>query len=684
MSRRRKAAESAPLVAGQRLRGRDALVALALFAVTAALFAPALRFDFIDYDDNHYVTHNPYVHQGLTGASLRQFFTAPMVANYHPLTMASHALDFQLYQLDAKGHHRTSVLLHAANAALLFLWLRIATGRVWTAALAAALFAFHPLRVESVVWVAERKDVLSGFFGLLALVPYTFYARRRGLWAYAATLLLLACGLLAKPMLVTFPFVLLLLDFWPYERWKPQDDWRGVWPLVIEKLPLLALVAVFSGVTLWVQGAAGAMRQEEIFPIHHRLLNAVLSYGAYVGQTVWPWPLTVLYPLQGKELNLWQAAIMLGGLTAVTAWTFLAARRQPYLPVGWLWFLGTLVPVIGLVQVGEQAHADRYTYWPHIGLFLAVAWLIGDIVESWPARWRAFAAAACLAILAALGAVTVAQEQYWRDSETLFRHTIAHTRNNYIAHLNLGNGLIEQAKLAAAKNDAKVSREKLAEAETVLQSGLEIQPSYFKLNRNLGQVYMLQGRYADAARQFEKALERSPDDASVHYALGEMLSRLKRYDAAAAHYRAALDREPRLLDAQVGWAAALAEQGRTAAALTHARAAGNHPLGAAIAAKALGAAPRPADRQPDQALALARQAALATRNADPRALDALGIALGAKGQFDGAAQITRRAIELSDQQTTHDIDWPGLSAEMRARLKLYEAQQPYVLPEPAN
>ena len=396
-----------------------------------AAWLPALRNGFINLDDPYYVTANPQVLPGITRAGLAWAMTANVASNWHPLTLLSHMLDCQLYGLHPTGHHATSLLLHLANVLLLFAVLRGMTGAAGRSAAVAALFAVHPLHVESVAWVAERKDVLSALFWILAMGAWARYARAPSLGRYLLVFLLMALGLTAKPMVVTLPFALLLLDVWPLDRlglgWKR---------LAVEKLPLLALSAASSLITLRYQETS--LVPLGVVPWRLRAANALVSYAAYLGKLFLPRHLAVFYPIQ-PAIPAWEvagAAVLLIAITVLAIWR---ARREPWLLVGWLWFLGTLVPVIGLVQVGRQAMADRYTYIPSIGLFLAVVWSLAELGR---AHRAALATAAGIVILA-LAATTRVQIGYWSDGATLFRHALAATDDgNYLAHIGLGKALM--------------------------------------------------------------------------------------------------------------------------------------------------------------------------------------------------------------------------------------------------
>jgi len=429
-------------------------MAALLVLVTIAIYWPATRCDFINYDDKDYVTANLHVQSGLNWESVKWAFFNPVSANWHPLTMLSHALDCQLFGLKPWGHHLTSVLLHALNTALVFLLLRRLTGAIWRSLLVAALFAVQPLHVESVAWVAERKAVLSTCFGFLALLFYARYVQEPEVSSqksgtnrptfssflrfhfYWLALFFTALGLMSKPMLVTWPFVMLLLDYWPLGRFKP----RCAWPLVVEKIPFFVLVAATSIVTFVTQQRSGAVMTDGNLPLGARIGNALISYCCYLEKMVWPTKLAVFYPHPG-HWPLGQVLLAGAFLCGTSMLLFIKRGRYPFLLMGWLWFVGTLVPVIGLVQVGRQSMADRYTYVPSIGVLILAIWGGFELTRRWRYQVVSLSVAGSAAIILCLG-LTRQQLGYWQDSETLFRHALDVTENNHGAHESLGLGLL--------------------------------------------------------------------------------------------------------------------------------------------------------------------------------------------------------------------------------------------------
>src|SRR5712691_11091935 len=429
---------------------------LAQFAVcgvivllTGIVFGQTLSYDFVNYDDKTYVYGNPLVSSGLSLHGLLRAFVDTQTNNWHPLTLVSHMIDCQLYDLKPGGHHFTNVFLHTVAAVLLFLWLRNIAGKGqsgsdWSRAFVTALFAIHPLRVESVAWIAERKDVLSAVFFFLTLGAYARYARSRSLGRYLTMSILFVCGPMSKPMLATTPVVLLLLDYWPFKR---IVDSRSFWRMTFEKLPLFALSIASSIITFLLQErSTGSIAQ---LPFIWRLQNALVSYVTYIWQMFWPADLAVFYPHPEDHLALWQVIISAAFLLGMTLLIFIFRRSRPYLLVGWFWYLIMLLPVIGLVEVGLQGHADRYTYLPQIGLYLAITWLVADVSSTLRRRKEILVAAASI-IIVSLAGCAWKQTTYWRNSETLWTHTLAATKGNDVAHTNFGMLLMERGQLEDA------------------------------------------------------------------------------------------------------------------------------------------------------------------------------------------------------------------------------------------
>jgi Tfp pilus assembly protein PilF len=527
--------------------------------------------EFINYDDNVYITDNAQVQKGLTSNGIIWAFTTSHTGNWHPLTWISHMLDCELYGLNPRGHHLTNVLLHMANAILLFVVLRWMTGAIWRSGLVAALFALHPLHVESVAWAAERKDVLSTFFWLLTMVAYVHYVSRPGGKRYLLVLVTFFLGLMAKPMLVTLPFVLLLLDYWPLNRFKPRavtgsvedqspgfqssgDDKLPILKAVMEKTPLFLMSLFSCVVTVMAQQEAGAISTLEIVPFKLRIANGLVSFVAYMGKMIWPQDLAVFYPHPISDLQIWKpvaAGLFLLIVSTVALWV---AQRCRYVLVGWLWYLGTLVPVIGLVQVGEQAMADRYTYVPLIGLFIVVVWGFADLVKGWRSRRWVVSVSAAVMVLA-LMAGSWLQVAHWKNSVKLFKHALDATSNNYVAHYNLGNALAPQGKLTGAVSH--------------YNKALQINPNFAEAHNNLGNALALQGNLTGATSHYNKALQINPDHAQAHLNLAVGLDRQGKHQEAIQHYAEVLRISPHDAQSHNNLGVALAEQGRLKEAVAH-------------------------------------------------------------------------------------------------------------------
>ncbi len=535
------------------------LMAALLALVTIALYWPATSHDFVNFDDNLYLTENPHVQGGLNWAGVKWAFSNPVAGNWHPLTMLSHMLDCQLFGLKPWGHHLTSVLLHAVNTVLVFVLLQRLTGAFWRSVLVAALFGLHPLHVESVAWVAERKDVLSTCFGLLSLIAYTRYvtsdkwqvtrtdsilsrvACHASLF-YGLALLLFALGLMSKPMLVTWPFLMLLLDWWPLQR-VASGKWQvaNVRSLVWEKIPFFALAAVMSIVTYVVQQHSGMVQMIQNLPLGARSGNALISYCRYLGKLFWPVDLAFFYPHPGKWPR--EEVVLAGGLIlGLTVLFIVQCRRRPFLLMGWLWYCGTLVPVIGLVQVGNHAMADRYTYVPSLGVLVLTIWGICELAGRWRYHGLVLSVAGCAAIVLCFG-VTRQQLEYWKDDETLFRHALEVTDNNYLAHNNLGVALEKKGQTD--------------EAIRQYQEAIRLKPDFAETHGNLGAILGTQGQTDEAIRQFQEVIRLVPDDAAAHYNLGTALGVKGQIDEAISQFQEAIRLKPDYAEARHNLAYAL-------------------------------------------------------------------------------------------------------------------------------
>jgi tetratricopeptide (TPR) repeat protein len=533
-------------------------IVVALFALTALLFARAVGNDFVNYDDPDYVTANEHVKAGLGIKGIKWALQSGEASNWHPLTWVSHMIDVSLFGLKPWGHHATSVLLHALNAALAFVAFRKLTGALWTSAFFAALFAWHPLRVESVAWVSERKDVLSGTFWFLTLWSYAAYVGHRQAGAdengktrgivgrfYALTLMAFALGLMSKPMLVTLPCVLLLLDVWPLRRIPIDGTFRqNLWPVVREKIPFFILALASSYATYRVQDSGGSV--SAALTLGARLENAVVAVARYLGNFFWPADLAVLYPHPGK----WPGGIVMASVVLVfglTAFAWWQRRIRPWVGVGWLWFLGTLVPVVGIVQVGVQSMADRYTYLPMLGVQLAVLWTLREMNLAGSGGVRLLGVGAG-AVLIGCGVLTWRQTGVWQNSFTLFDHAIAVTKNNYVAHDNRGLYVAKAGRIDEAMADYRRS--------------LAINPIYLNANNNLGHALAQQGKFAEAIPLYRTALKTNANHVEVRNNLANALSDLGQLPEAMEHYEFILARDPNHVNALNGSAVALAMQNR--------------------------------------------------------------------------------------------------------------------------
>ena len=545
---------SAPPVSSPDLR--LFILSLLLVAFTLALYNPLNHFSFISYDDNSYVAQNRHVQAGLTWKTAEWAFTTFYYANWHPLTWMSHALDCQLFHLNPAGHHFTSVLLHAVNVVLLFLLLVCSTRKTGPSFIVAALFALHPINVESVAWIAERKNVLSTTFFLLTLGAYGWYALKPQWKRYSVVAGLLACGLASKPMLVTAPFVLLLLDYWPLQRIQGWTAPPSVLPLhqapagrlLLEKLPLLVLAGASSVITVLAQRASGAVGTSP-FPFPARLENAIYSYAMYLRKAVWPADLSLFYPYAGHSLSLWKISLAALFLVAVTA-IAIKFRSRGYLLTGWLWFLGTLVPVIGVIQVGNQAMADRYAYLPLIGIFVMIVWA----ASAWAKEKKLGIAAQMvpvICLLIALSFATYRQVGYWRSDLDIWTHALAVTQHNFVAEVNLGQALTQLNRAD--------------EAYPLFLRAAQDEPNDAGARLNIGTYLYQHGHQAEAIQQYEMALRLGSEPglrATAYTNLGSVYYDLGDYASSRASFEHALRVNPDQVSAWGGMAFLLQKQGK--------------------------------------------------------------------------------------------------------------------------
>jgi tetratricopeptide (TPR) repeat protein len=668
------------------------LICAALVLAVFIAFSPLSRNDFINYDDNQYITKNQNVQAGLTAHSIKWAFTAAYAGNWHPLTWLSHMLDCRLFGLNPKWHHLVNLLFHITNTLLLFWVLKDMTGGLWQSAFVAAAFALHPLHVESVAWVAERKDVLSTLFWLLTMAAYLCYVKNGGAKWYLATLLLFALGLMAKPMLVTLPFVLLLLDYWPLERLTRHTKYDIRYTLY-EKLPFFILSAISSVITFFVQRSSGAVSSLDKLHFGDRIANALFSCISYLGKMLCPVNLGALYP--HHRLPDWKPIIALVILALITANVIYHTRRHHYLAVGWLWYIGTLVPVIGLVQVGTQSMADRYTYVPSIGIFIMVAWGAAELLRNWKYRKPALAITAS-AILLVLLIHTRIQVRYWRNSISLYEHTLAVTENNSVMHFNLGH--------------AYQSQNNLDQAVKHYLEAIRLRPKDPEAHNNLATIFLQQNRIDEAIAYFRKAVEIKPAYADAYYNLGRTLQSQGKFDEAIKYLNKNLEIRPGWPEIHNWLALTYAQAGRLKETIDHCERSlkldPNQPkvyknLGTIFDAqrdfikaahywgkalefepnsvglinnlawfKATQADPNLTNHQ--EAVRLALRACEMTDFNQPDLLDTLAAAYASIGKFTEAIKTAEKAQKLAET-----ISNKNLAEDLRTRLQLYKTGQPY-------
>ncbi len=544
-------------------------LAICIFIVIATLvvYWQVQNHEFLNYDDTEYVTGNLVVKTGLTGAGIFWIFTESYAANWHPVTLLSHMLDVELYGLNPSGHHLTSLLFHIANSLLLFGVLLKMTGAPWQSGLVATLFALHPLNVESVAWIAERKNVLSTFFWFLTMWAYVDYVNKRGIRNYLPVLLFLVLGLMAKAMLITLPFVLLMLDFWPLGRWGGLQKNAGnndpiknikFSLLIWEKIPFL-IIAMGFGITIYrLAKEGGALREMEAYSLSTRVSNAVVSYVTYLGKTFWPTKLSVFYPHPGNSLPVWKITVCAALLMLITFWVIKLRKTAPYLAFGWFWFLGTLAPVIQIVQGGSHAMADRFTYVALIGIFIMVAWGLPELLAKWRLGDKA------LTVLAGVGLpilmiMTWMQVSHWKNSITIFEHAIKVTDKEYsnfaIAHNNLGHALI-----ADGQNKEAIAQYRMA---------IKLKPDLVKAHFNLGHALTAEGRNEDAIAQYRMAIKLKPNYVAAQFNLAHALFTAGKTQASIFQYKRVIKLQPDLAGAHNNLGHALLADGKAEEAISH-------------------------------------------------------------------------------------------------------------------
>jgi protein O-mannosyl-transferase len=605
-------------------------VCVFLAGIVWLVFGQTLRHDFVNFDDGAYVYKNPEVFRGLTTEGSVWAFTHSHSSNWHPLTWISHMLDCQLYGLNPSGHHLTNVLLHAANAVLLFLVLRQLTSSLWRSAFVAAVFAIHPLRVESVAWVAERKDLLSGLFFILTIWAYVRYARGPYSPArYVLVLLFFAIGLMCKPMLVTLPAVLLLLDYWPLRRIDAKSDlaiksFRIPREVILEKLPLLGVAAASCVATVVAQQTAMQPLANISLPL--RAGNAVIACVVYIGQLFWPSELAAFYPLTISDITIARVLLSLLLLAAISITVFLFRRRR-YLVTGWVWYLVMLAPVIGVLQVGSQAHADRYTYLPEIGLVLLFTWVVADLSARWPHR-RLLVSVVSVAIVVVLAFSAHTQASFWKDSETLWTQALSRTSDNLTAELNLGEAVYKLGRTP--------------EAIAHFERALQIDPNQASTYSSMGAALLETGRTNESLATLQKAIELDPKSSDAHYNLGNTLLQLGRGTDAVAHYKRALELAPDDIETMNNLAWTLATS------------------------------PDALVRDGSKAVQVAERADTLTNKASPIISATLAAAYAEAGRFSDAIRTAQRAIQLALNEGNK-----SRADSIRTQLSAYESTRAF-------
>jgi protein O-mannosyl-transferase len=631
-------------------------ICLLLAALTWGVFGQTLGHQFVDYDDPGYVYENPDITAGITTNGLLAAFAHPHARNWHPLTTISQMLDCQLYGLNPAGHHLTNVLLHAAAVLLLFSVLHNMTGALWRSAFVAAVFAIHPLRAESVAWVAERKDVLSALFFMITLGAYIHYARQPSLKRYLWVTLFFALGLMSKSMLVTLPLLLLLLDYWPLARFQ-QETSTGVnnkagsrknflfipQPLIIDKIPLLVLSLLAGIATLLAQRST--IGYSEQLPLTWRTSNALLSYVAYIGQMIWPARLAVFYPHLGDQVPLWKVVLAFTLILAITLFVFALRKTRPYLIVGWCWYLICLLPVVGIIPVGLEGQADRYTYLPQIGLFFGLVWAAADLSILFDKR-RAFCRGVAAAIIGVLACRGWIQTSYWRDTESLWNHALAVTSDNDVAHYNVAALMIKRGQLD--------------EAISHYEQALNVRPnnrethyhlSVALLHNALGNALVRKGLLDEAIVHYRAAVALRDDFADAQSNLAGMLAEKGQTAEAIAHYEKALAVPPEDAPAHLRLAAVLEGVGRDAEAIAHCRraleVAPNSIAALNALAQILATTPHVAVRNGQEAVALAEKANQLSDGKNPVVLRTLAASYAESGRSSEAAAAAQRALRLA-------------------------------------
>ena len=685
------------------------LISIALVAATLVAYEPIRHNGFVNYDDNEYITENPDVSGGITRDSVIRAFTQSHYYMWHPLTTISHMLDCQFFGLNPLGHHLISVLFHTVNSLLLFWILFNITGAVWPSAVVAAIFALHPVQVESVAWAAERKTVVSGLFWFLTIAVYTWYTKRPSTGRYISLFGVYALCIMTKPVVVTLPLVLLLLDYWPLGRLKfgrqietqkskASDLQRlSAGRLIAEKIPLLALSIVLGVITVIVQHGGETIASLEKIPLNYRINNMFLSYISYIGKTIWPSRLAVFYPSPLENLSVTTAVVCSLLFFLITAIGIYIGRRRKYIAVGWLWFVGTLVPVIGLVQSGSQAMADRYMYVPILGLLIIIVWSVKELI-AYQSRWRYIAVVTSVVVLSSLVILTRMQVRHWQNGLTLFEHALKVTENNDLAESGYALAL-------AAKG-------RFDEAESHMRRAVRINPNptFFDDRISLGFILLQQGKLNEAIARLNEVIKGKPDSARVHYFLAVALEKQKKYDDAIKSLTNTLKLDPNYPEASKMMGSLLLATGKLNEAVPYLNEALRTDANQVEIYKSLGLVynqlgkyekatqvwTRALELQPDnveflnnlawmlatvgdissqdaaKAVELAERACERIEYKEPAILDTLAVAYASAGRFNDAVTTAQRAI---DDAKARDQD--ELAGQIQKRMELYRAGQPY-------
>ena len=661
------------------------LIYVILALATIIAYEPMRHNDFISYDDYAYVTKNPNVTGGITRQSVLWAFTSTHFYMWHPITSLSHLLDCQLFGLNPLWHHLGSLLLHAANTLLLFWVFKKMTGAIWLSVFVAGVFALHPLNVESVAWVAERKTVVSGLFCMLTIAAYIRYAERSSIGRYLLAIFAYGLCIMTKPVVVTLPFVLLLLDFWPLERLqlarqlKKKDSPRlkslkvrfqvsSLWCLLAEKVPFFILATILGATTFIVQRGGGAVLPAERLALSYRIGNALVSYVRYISKIIYPSRLAIFYPHPGTKLPLWQPIVCFIVLTALSVGIIHTARRRRWLAVGWLWYLGTLIPVIGLIQAGSQAMANRYTYVPAIGIFIIVAWSANQLLSRWRYRRICLGISAGL-LFAVLLICTRVQVRHWQNNLTLYKHVLAVTENNSIIHNSFGCALFEKGQLD--------------EAITHLKEAVRISPKFALARSNLGKVFLKQGKVNEAIVCFKEVLRIRKDLSEVrkdlpdaHYYLGLAKVKQERHDDAITHFSEALRLKPDYINAHLHLGYSLFKLGRIQPAIEHhykiLQLKPDHLQALNALAWVLATSNDVKIQKSINAVEFAERACELSDYKNPEVLDTLAAAYAAAGRFPRAIETAEKAVKLAASQGRKE-----LAEEIQNRLRLYKAKRPY-------